>query len=189
MGRRGHGEGSIYQRKSDGKWVAYLRVNGKKKYFYADTRKAVADKLRKAQREVDQGMVATGPKQTAKQYLEAWLEMRKTTLKVTTHTNYSRWLRNRVIPHIGHLMLQNVSCAHIQSLQKDLLKTRLSPNSVRYVCIVLYAAFQDAVRTNLLARNPRHSSVSTTYQIYAHVLPRARKAAMDGLDTLYMQAK
>ena len=48
--RRGHGEGGIYHRESDGKWRASVDlgfVNGKcrRKVIYGKTRKEVADKL------------------------------------------------------------------------------------------------------------------------------------------------
>lgn len=43
--QRGHGEGSIYQRKSDGRWVAsfIIEETGRRKYLYGDTRKEVAE--------------------------------------------------------------------------------------------------------------------------------------------------
>ena len=48
--RRGHGEGGIYQRESDGKWCASVDlgfVNGKRrcKVIYGKTRKKGADNL------------------------------------------------------------------------------------------------------------------------------------------------
>ena len=47
--KRGHGEGSITQRKSDGLWQAALTLEGgKRKYLYGKTRKEVADKLKAA---------------------------------------------------------------------------------------------------------------------------------------------
>lgn len=55
MGRRGHGEGSIYQRK-DGRWTAAITLEDhKRKTFYGRTRKEVQDKLKVALRE--QGLV------------------------------------------------------------------------------------------------------------------------------------
>jgi integrase len=72
--QRGHGEGSIYQRK-DGRWVASITLeNRKRKYFYGETRKEVQEKLKVAFHEQQQGTLATGPKQTVKAYLEHWME-------------------------------------------------------------------------------------------------------------------
>ncbi len=45
MGKRGHGEGSIYQRK-DGRWTASITVEGRKrKYIYGKTRKEVQEQF------------------------------------------------------------------------------------------------------------------------------------------------
>ena len=76
MARRGHGEGSIYQRK-DGRWVASVTLeHRKRKYFYGDTRREVQEKLKVALREQQQGTLATGSQQTLKVYLENWIEQR-----------------------------------------------------------------------------------------------------------------
>ncbi len=76
MARRGHGEGAIYQLK-DGRWAASITLEGRKrKTFYGKTRKEVQEKLRVALNEQKQGILATGPQQTVKQFLEQWLEDR-----------------------------------------------------------------------------------------------------------------
>jgi len=53
--RRGHDEGTIYQRR-DGRWVAEITLeDGNRKPFYGKTRKEVADKLNTALQEQKQG--------------------------------------------------------------------------------------------------------------------------------------
>jgi integrase len=60
MGKRGNGEGSIYQRKEDGKWVGSITLaNRKRKVFYGRTRKEVQEKLKIALREQQQGTLVT----------------------------------------------------------------------------------------------------------------------------------
>jgi hypothetical protein len=55
MNRRGHGEGTIYQRK-DGRYEASLRLGeGKRRSFYGKTRKEVRDKLNEALRAHESG--------------------------------------------------------------------------------------------------------------------------------------
>src|SRR5437763_16530308 len=69
LARRGHGEGSIYQRK-DGRWAASITLEGRKrKTFYGKTRKEVQEQLKKALHEQQQGMLATGSRQTVKAFL------------------------------------------------------------------------------------------------------------------------
>jgi integrase len=54
MKKRGHGEGSIYQR-TDGRWCACLTMSkGRRKYFYGQSRREVWSKLIMAQAEQDQ---------------------------------------------------------------------------------------------------------------------------------------
>ena len=69
MARRGHGEGSIYQRK-DGRWTAAITLEDhKRKTFYGRTRKEVQEKLKVALREQQQGTLATGPQQLLQVYM------------------------------------------------------------------------------------------------------------------------
>ena len=78
MSRRGHGEGSVFQRK-DGRWVGTLNFgwqDGKRrrKYFYGATRREVAEVLTKAQRDAQLGLtVARDERLTVADYLERWL--------------------------------------------------------------------------------------------------------------------
>lgn len=59
--RRGHKEGSIYQRESDGLWCTSVDlgiINGKRKrkVIYGKTRKEVADKLKALHRDQSIGV-------------------------------------------------------------------------------------------------------------------------------------
>ena len=73
--RRGHNEGAIYQRASDGRWVGTLTLpNGKRKSFYGKTRKEAADKMRSAQREMEEGVDLTTRRLTVEAFLNQWLE-------------------------------------------------------------------------------------------------------------------
>ena len=88
MARRGHGERSIYLR-SDGRWAASISVEGgKRKTFYGKTRKEVQEQLKTALHQQQQGMLASGPQQTIKQFLTQWLEDHKHTIRVRSYERY-----------------------------------------------------------------------------------------------------
>src|ERR1700674_459077 len=110
MSRRGHGEGSIYQR-NDGRWAASITLEGRKrKTLYGKTRKEVQEKLRVALSEQKQGALVTGPHQTVKQYLEHWLEeVHRPTIRVGSYVGYRRVLNNHLHPLIGHIQLQKLT--------------------------------------------------------------------------------
>src|SRR5829696_6199626 len=108
--RRGHGEGSIYQAKSDGRWVSALTLpNGKRKYLYAKTRREVADKLKAATKDLDAGIDLGAGRITVSQYLDKWLSGSvKSSVKVKTYEGYESIARVRVVPRIGRKQLANV---------------------------------------------------------------------------------
>jgi integrase len=163
--RRGHGEGTIYQRK-DGRWSADISLeNGKRRTLYGKTRKEVADKLNTALQEQKQGILATGPQQTVANYLNYWLEeVHKVTLKVSTYALYRRHLDNHILPSLGHIQLRKLTADQVQAFCSQMSKNGLKSGTVRLVHTILDAALQDAVRWKRLTINvcetvklPRHT--------------------------------
>src|SRR5680860_1924129 len=154
--RRANGDGSIYQRESDGRWVASIMLpNGKRKSFYGKNRKATNDKLREAVREIDQGVDLSGPRSTVEQYLNKWLDSSaRPSVKTKTFEGYESIARVRVIPRIGLLPLAKVTPLDLQKLYADLTKMGLSNRSVHHTHRVLHRAFSQAVRWNMIPRNP-----------------------------------
>ena len=152
--QRGHGEGSIYQRK-DGRWAASITLEGgKRKTFYGKTRREVQEMLMKALHEQQQGILATGPKQSVKDYLNYWLEeVHGASLKLSTYALYRRHLDNHLIPVLGHIQLQKLTADQVQAFCSKKSKEGLSAGTVRLLHTILYAALQDAVRWKRLAIN------------------------------------
>lgn len=75
--RRGHGEGSIFQRAGDGKWLAVLEVGrdpvtGKRvrRTITAATRREAADRLRALRDQLDRGAVNVDVRVTISQWAE-----------------------------------------------------------------------------------------------------------------------
>jgi integrase len=152
---RGHHEGSIYQRESDGRWVGSISLEeGGRKYLYGKTRKEVYDKLQKALLEQQQGILPTGPKQTVKQYLEYWLEeVHKPTIRLSSYVKYRRLIYIHILPTLGHVQLQKLSPQQVQSLYKKKSEEGLSPKMVHSIHGVLHKALGNAVRWHFLSSN------------------------------------
>jgi integrase len=145
--RRGHGEGSIYQRK-DGRWVAEVTLDdGKRKQLYAKTQAEAVAKRNQVLLDQKQGILAKGPKQTVKQYVEYWLEdVHRATLKVSTYALYRRHLNNHIIPELGYIQLQKLTADQIQAFYAKMLREGLSPNTIRLIHTILGTALKDAVK-------------------------------------------
>jgi hypothetical protein len=113
MGRRGNGEGSIYQRK-DGRWVGQYMVYTAKvpkyRYLYGKTRQAVAEKLTKAMAERDGGLVFEEGKLTVAEYMDKWLtNSAHNRLRPKTYKDYAGLTRVHIIPALGHIKLKNLT--------------------------------------------------------------------------------
>lgn len=154
MARRGHGEGSIYQRK-DGRWTASISLEGgKRKSFYGKTRKEVQEQLTKALHEKQQGTFITGPRQTIRQFLTYWLEdVQKPAVRIRTYIRYESQLRLHILPVLASKELSKLTPQHVQAFYSQMLKKGLSPQSIRLLHSMLHKAFDYAVRIGLLSRN------------------------------------
>lgn len=154
MGRRGHGEGSIYHRK-DGRWAASITLEGRKrKTYYGKTRREVQEKLNAALHEQQRGMLATGKQQTMAHYLKYWLEeVHKPTIRLSSYDKYRKLLYGHILPALGHCQLQKLSAQQLQEFYTRKLEEGLSPSTIHVMHAILHKALENAVRWGLVSRN------------------------------------
>jgi len=156
---RGAGEGSIYQRKSDGKWVGSVNlgyVNGKRKrkVVYGETRQDVSDQMKKLLHDQQQGLPLTTENVSVGVFLTRWLnETAKPSVRPRTYRSYESLVRLHLIPALGKVRLSKLSPLDVQSFMNSKLEAGLSPRSVDYCRAVLRKALSDAVMWGLVGRN------------------------------------
>jgi integrase len=161
MSRRGHGEGSIYQRASDGKWVGSVnlgyRLDGKRdrKIIYGKTRKEVAERLKTLLRDQQRGLpLVTNERETLGQFLAHWLsEVARPNLRATTYATYENHIRNHITPALGRIPLQRLAPQQIQTFLNAKIASNLSPRTVADIHAVLRTALGQAMKWNLVHRN------------------------------------
>ncbi len=100
-------------------------------------------------------------KQTVAEYLNRWLEAVAPSLRESTAENYRVILERWIVPRIGNIRLAQLDAARISALYGELRASGrthdhkgLSARSVRYAHAILRHALSDAVRWDLLTRNP-----------------------------------
>ena len=152
------GGGSVYQRKSDGRWVAKFKVveTGKYKELYASTEKEAIAKLQQALYEQKQGIMAPGKEAMVKlkDYLEDWLEtVHKPTLRVSSYVKYRGLLHNYIIPELGHIQLKKLTSERVEAFYTKILKEGVSPKGIHAMHGILRKAFDHAVRRKRIAIN------------------------------------
>lgn len=155
MAKRGNGAGSVYRRKSDGKWVGSITPdNGKRKVFYGKTQKEVQDKVNDALYAQQLGMLPADVSTTMDEYMRHWLEdIHKPLVKLSTYKNYQELLENDIIPGLGKLKLQSLTPQHVQAFYSRKLNHGLAPKTVSNIHGVLHKALDNAVKWNILSRN------------------------------------
>lgn len=108
--------------------------------------------------DVDAGRYRHDGRQTVKQYLEAWLEMKVNDYRPTTYANTKRWLQ-RTYPYIGHLRLRDLKASHISKMNRDMVAQAAKDDgkgitTVRRMHNSLSAALSGARKEGLIRHNP-----------------------------------
>jgi len=167
VSRRGNGEGSIYSRvqrhtRKDGCvvektiWCASVSLDyGERKVIYGSTREEVAAELVSVLSARQSGLPVPGVQLKTGQYLEQWLEETvKPTRKPLTYVRYENITRRHLIPTLGKVPLAKLGPHDVQRLQARVAAAGLGQSSVLGARNVLSAALAQAVRWELIARNP-----------------------------------
>jgi len=155
MGKRANGEGSVYRRKSDGRWVGSLSLpDGTRKVFYGKKQSEVIAKLDEAANDLRRGMLAIGSNTTLQEYLENWLEnVHKPTIRLSTYLNYRKLLKNYLVPGLGKVKIHRLTPQQVQGFYSQKISQGLAPKTVNNIHGVLHKALDNAVKWNILARN------------------------------------
>jgi integrase len=152
-GRRGNGEGSVYQR-ADGTWRGQALIAGVRRSVSGKTRREVQGKLRQLLADADKGIVASTERPTLAQHIDRWLTgMLGPSVRPQTVRGYRTVARLYLLPTLGHLQLAKIRADHIQRLYGQLTERGLAPKTVRNAHAVLRHALGQAVEWNLVPRN------------------------------------
>lgn len=153
MARRKQGEGTIVKR-ADGRYMAAITHEGKRKYFYGKTSKEVQEKLHTARQEQKQGTLVTEKSQKLGVYLDHWLEqVHKPSIGARSYILYRGLLDNHIIPALGHIQLQKLTPQQVQAFHTKKLEDGYNAKTVNKMHIVLSMALDNAVKWNMVARN------------------------------------
>jgi integrase len=133
--------------------MSRVSVNGGRKYFYGATRKEVADQMAAALHDAQQGVMPVDERQTVKQYLNTWYEMKRSQLKASSLRPYRNDIAIRLIPQLGRIPLAKLTAQDIQLAYSRLIDAGSSPKTVYDAHGVLHTALEDAVRMGLVVRN------------------------------------
>lgn len=165
--RRGRGEGGVYKRASDGRWVGAIRLEGgRRRTVTARTKSEVLRKLHDLRTQLDTGLVpAPGRGMTLGAYLAHWTSVTLPAceaagrLRPSTRASYTDIVERQIVPVLGSTSLAKLTPAQVRSwlsTKQAEPSARGRPRSARtvaYYHAVLRKALTDAIRDELVARN------------------------------------
>jgi integrase len=134
--RRGQGSGGVYQRESDGLWVASVELGyegdkRKRKYLYAKSQRTVIEKQTTALHAMQHALPVAFERQTVAQYLERWLaESVAPRLRATTTVSYTQQVRHHIIPALGRIQLAKLNPQQVQAFLNRKSASGLSSRTV-----------------------------------------------------------
>lgn len=159
--RRGHGEGSVYQRRSDGKWCAAVRLpGGGKKVVYGATEREAIRARDRIKASLSRGVLPDSI--TLGDWLDHWLDViAPGEMKLTTIDRHRSYVETWIKPTIGAVRLQEVQVDHVRLLMRRMAQHTsartgrpLTERTIAKARAVLQAGLTQAVNDGRLLWNP-----------------------------------
>lgn len=150
--QRGKHEGSIFQRKRDGRWCAVVTVGGRRTMKLARTKQEATANLRTLMsKESNRSENRDAEHLALSAFLDSWLE--KANVRSKTRRFYEDAINADITPSIGHLKLALLRPAHVETLLDSMRLAGRSPHLCRRAYVTLHAALASAIRVELVNRN------------------------------------
>ncbi|NSZ19334.1 tyrosine-type recombinase/integrase [Agrobacterium vitis] len=160
-------KGHIKER-SPGKWAIVLDVadpeTGKRRrkwHAFHGSKRQAENECARLIAELDGGSYIEPAKTTVREFLVRWLCHEKANVAPKTHERYEELLLKNIAPVIGNVIMNKLTASRIDGCWTHLLESGrrngnggLSPRTVHHCRRVLLTAFDQAVRWDLLKKNP-----------------------------------
>lgn len=159
MTRRGPGEGSIYKRESDGRWVGTLnlgfdsRGRRRRRTYYARTQREVREKLEAGKARARDGVVILSKSPTVREWLDQFVSGKTSDWAPGTCRRNAGIVRAHLGPALGRHRLDKLTPMHVKTMLDAKLADGLSPKTVQLIRALLVSALRQAEEWGLVARN------------------------------------
>ncbi len=177
-GRRMNGEGSLYQRKSDGRWFGSIVEQDetgklKRRTVSAKTKNAARIKLKRLMNEQErfeaEGLPPMDTTVTVDQLLDRWHKVIVATRRETTASNYRYMIDGHIVPFIlpggrrlGSKKVAKLTFGEVDALLDAKREAGLSASTRRLIRSVLVQAINQAMKWRIVTRNEAAMSTPVT---------------------------
>jgi len=158
--QRANGEGSIYQRASDKRWLGAVTIgvapNGRprRKIVSAKSRAEAVKKMRQLQRQLDDGLPSPDTTLTVTQLVDRWLDdVNRHQVATSTAKNYRAMAEHHIKPALGKKKAASLTTSDVDRFLSKKTDEGLSVSTVRRIRNVLSQALDQGIRWDLVVRN------------------------------------
>lgn len=152
---------SCIRKRGKESWVICINQgkdeNGKRKRKYITfkgSKREAEKRQRELQSEADKGIYTAEVKYTVGQWLDKWHEVKARTVAPNTAQDYADLIRLYLKPLLGQIPLMALKPDHVEEMHKKMADNGLSARTIQYTHRVLSQALKNAVRREILSRNP-----------------------------------
>ncbi|MGN1201300.1 MAG: tyrosine-type recombinase/integrase [Candidatus Caccovivens sp.] len=159
--RRANGEGSIFQRKSDGKWVGSLTIGyddkgqQKRKYVYGNSQTEVAKKLAEISGRIKSNSYELVETKNFGELMADWLLVfKKSSVTGRTFEGIMRNYRLHIEPQIGNMKIYDIDTFVLQKVINNLIDQQYSVNTVKKNKHLISQFFEYTIDNKWVSVNP-----------------------------------
>ncbi len=159
--RRSNNEGSIFQRKSDGKWVGSITVGyddkgqQKKKTVYGNSQTEVAKKLAEVSGRIKSNSYELVESKSFGELMTDWLLVfKKSSVTGRTFEGIMRNFRLHIEPQIGNMKIYDIDTFVIQKVINKLIDEKYSNNTIKKNKHMISQFFEYAIDNKWVSVNP-----------------------------------
>lgn len=141
------------RKRADGTLEKRFTVEGKRYSVYGRTAREIAEKEQEIRRAIKDNAHATRLNITLSRYYTEWIERKRGTVKANSLCTYKRIIDSHIIPALGGMKIRNIGRRDVIAF-RDGLADGLSAQTVKYVITVLNIILSDAVKDDIIVKNP-----------------------------------
>lgn len=147
--------------REDGRYMGRFTYAGQRYTLYDDNNpKRLKKAMEDMRYELEHGIHGNCEKINLNKWFEEYLTTYKAPiLKESTINHYRLYYRLYIKRSIGNLYIKDLKAVHIQKLYNELSGKGLKENTIRKVANILHSTLQQAVKGDLIVKNPCESAV------------------------------
>jgi len=157
MSRTSYGQGSIYQRSRDGRWIGRLPDGrGGHRYVNRATEAEARKALRELRKELEPARSSTSRRggERVDAYLARWLaDAAASKVRPRTWEGYEQLVDQHIGPAVGRYRLADLEAPDVQRMVNGMLRAGYAPQTAKHALKVLKVALGQAERWGLVDRN------------------------------------